>query len=311
MQTVKLFSGTSGLNTKIDPTRAPFSPEVGIPWLATAKNVMVDDSGRISRIKGYSKKLSGSFHSLYHGAGMTVAVTGDALSIIHQDFTRTPIRNITPHAQMSYVTVDGKIFYANGFEIGYIENELSAVWAYHGPRPGANTDREFSSPPIGDMVQHYKGRMLMAAGDTIWYSEPYDFSAFDYARNFLRFENRVTMILPVDSGIYVSDEKDLFFLHGDASKESFFVKRKLFALPAIKGTGVQCQGQIDMSNPEEPKVILGAGGMGVLFLNAIGICYGDGDGRLVNVSHNKIGLPKASSGCSFVDNGIFYTVLNP
>ena len=311
MQNLRLFTGSTGLNTRIDPARLMFDPESGIQELAAAVNVDVDDSGRVSRTKGYTKIATGSFHSLFCDKGPALVVTGDALCILNTDYTLTPLRNVTVGAKMTYAQVDDVVYYANGYETGKIQNELSYAWEYTGERVGPETDREFSSPPVGSIVRHYKGRMYVVQRQNVWYSEPYDHSAFDMARNLLPFESDVKMFCPMETGVYVSDSNHVYFLEGEAFKEDFFRKKPKLYYPAVPGTEDYVTGMLDLSDRNSPSMVPGVGQMYAVFVTTKGVCVGSPDGDIFNLTEAKIDYPVGASGCGIVLNNRYISMINP
>jgi hypothetical protein len=308
---LKLFSGATGLNTRVDPVRLMYDPETGIQDLAAAVNVDIDDSGRVSRVKGYTRVATGSYHSLFCDKDMALVVTGDALCILKSDYTLKPLRNVTAGARMSYAQVDDVIYYANGIEMGKVQNELSWAWEYAGERVGPETDREFQSPPLGNMVSHYNGRMYVIQRNNIWYSEPYDHSAFDMTRNLLPFESEVKMFLPMEKGVYVSDSNNVYFLEGDAFKERFFEKIPKLNYPAVPGTEDYVTGMLDLSDRSSPSMIAGVGQEYAVFVTTRGICVGSPEGDVFNMTEARVDLPVGSSGCGIVLNNRYISMINP
>ena len=66
---VTIFSGTTGLNTVVDPVRLPYDSNAGVSDLGVAVNIKIDDSGRPGRVDGFVSLESGGFHSLFCDGG--------------------------------------------------------------------------------------------------------------------------------------------------------------------------------------------------------------------------------------------------
>ena len=117
----RLFTGSTGLNNKIDPARLRYDSKTGVQELAACVNVEIDDARRVSRRKGCTKRVSGDCHSLWSDGADCMVVKDDALCVLHTDYSTTPIRSVTPGARVSYCQVDNVIYYANGFERGKVK----------------------------------------------------------------------------------------------------------------------------------------------------------------------------------------------
>jgi hypothetical protein len=71
-----------------------------------------------------------------------------------------------------------------------------------------------SPAPVGTVTAFWRGRVLVAASDTLWASRTHQHELFDLSRDFKRFPKPITLIQPVDNGLYVGTEGMLYFLAG-------------------------------------------------------------------------------------------------
>jgi len=298
-----LFTGTSGLNNVIDPTRLRFDPKTGISDLAIAHNVDIDDTGRPSRRGGFDlSDQTGEWHSLFCDGGSALGVSGDALALISQDLGGyTPLRNVTRGAKMRYCQVKDFIYYSNQREIGVVVNEVSQSWVgadYVGP----TTQRTFSDPPICKLLANYNGRMFLSVDTRVLYSEPYAYAWYDMARNWLPFRSEILMIAPVKDGIYFSDSHNIYFCQGNNPQD--FDKRVMATYPAIEDTNVTKEG-----------ASLKGGEFGfehyAMFSTTKGICAGFPSGLFINLTEKKLIFPSAKSGSAAIVQGKYMTLLNP
>ena len=206
MKLIPIFSGSSGLNTKIDPSRIRFNPETGVSDLSACVNIDIDDTGRISRRKGFTAtSRTESWHSLFSCGPYALGVSGNALAVLEPNMARTNIRNVTVGAKMSFVRdTDGTqdvIYYANGYEQGKVIDKLSYSWTandYVGP----TSRKEIYDPPIGHILEVRNLRMFIAEGSTLWYSEPGTLSQFRLAANYFGYQSRIKMIQAVSGGLW-------------------------------------------------------------------------------------------------------------
>jgi hypothetical protein len=307
MKLFPLFRGTVGLNNRIDPARIRFDQETFIQELAVAVNVVVDDSYRLTRRKGYAAtSITSSCHSLFPYRSVCMAVVGSNLCVLDDGLNSTTIATVNPDAHMSYETVSKLVYYCNGYDNGIINlNTMSrSNWSkvdedYIGPL----TSRQFFSPDVGYLVAYYKGRFYVITVDqgfpVVWYTEPNSQHWVDFAQNYLPFESRVRMFRPLRDGIFVSTESETFFLLGE-EPISGFEHVHVSDYPAIEGTDVIVPG----SRIRDGRII----GEAVIWTTEQGICMGASGGYFDNLTADKIKLTSGFNRGSAVYYDGTYTV---
>jgi len=283
---IRVLSRCLGLNNFGDPSTIKMDLSTGDYELSESLNVVIDN-GRPGRRKGYTRKNASAFHSLYALKDCMVGVTGNALSIIHRDYTTTAIRNVTTGARVRYQQVGDKLYYVNGFEIGYVLNQLSYSWSAATTYYGPTTQRVFSDPPIGELICLCKGRMYIAKGSYLWYSEPYAYNSFDFARNFIDFGSDIQMVAASDDTLFVSTNEKVLALSG-GGPEDFEIK-PVFSFPAIKGT------EVPFDFVKFP-IVDGLYGTGVIWVGTEGICVGGLKGFNTILTTKKVIIPDAKEG---------------
>lgn len=306
-KSIDIFKGSAGLDTKSDPARLKFSPKTGISDLAACLNIVIDDTGRISRRKGFTATdRTEAWHSLFSCGSYALGVSGNALAVLEPDVSKTNIRNVTTGAKMSYVRdTDGEqdvIYYCNGYEQGKIINKLSYSWTAD-DYVGATSRKELYNPPLGHLLAIRNLRMFIAEGSTLWYSEPNSLSQFRLAANYFAFPSRIKMIVALDAGLLVSDSESLYFMQGEIAPaiQEMPIQRKLAEYPAVENT----QAMIPGSRFGE-----GVPGVGVMFTATAGICFCSGAGELINVTERKITLPSGLTGSSLYRDGHYVVCID-
>ena len=231
---------TTGINNKVDPARIPYDPETGVTGLENCTDMLIDIAGGMSTRRGSDLVESGDFHSGYFLAdGSFYAVknrtTDSALYKVDPQpdgtVSVTGIRSgLTIGALMSYRLVDGKIYYMNGYERGVLSGDASDLWPTS-IWPDEDTADNFVDAPIGSHVDMLSGRFLIAVGKELQYTEAGFYGLMDGAINYRVFESEIILIVAVDTGVYVSDEKAVYFLDGRNPEE--WILLKVLDYPAI------------------------------------------------------------------------------
>ena len=309
-QLFKLLSAVTGLNTKVDPVRLEYDPKTGIEELAAAYNVDIDNTGRVSRRKGFTEQVSANCHSLFCDGGACLFITGDALCILHPDYTYTSLRNVQVDAVMRYEQVDDTVYYCNGWQIGRVLGGLSVSWVKADIDYGPETKKEFSDPPVGSDVAYFRGRMWIAEGDTVWYSEPFGFNLFNLASGYFKFDSKVLMIRAVRDGVYFSTETGTFFFRGRGDPKDF-LKISVASYPVVQYTDVKFHGKLVFPITGNAFIDTGSGEHSAMWMSEEGICYGGYDGTFANLSKDKLVLPSALTGSGLVYNDKYVGLFNP
>jgi hypothetical protein len=203
--------------------------------------------------------------------------------------------------------VDDVIYYCNGFERGYVFEGTSYGWnmpTYYGPE----TTREFTDPPIGTDLEYYAGRMFVVQGKVAFYSELFDISTFDL-KNYLPFDRELVMFKAVEDGIYASTDKDTFFLSGNDAKA--LTISKVADYPAVKWSEVKFVGRLSQQRGGDFTIFNKGGSMCLMWLSEQGICFGGPNGQFVNLTENKVSLPKSLTGCGFMYGHKYIGIMDP
>lgn len=72
-----------------------------------------------------------------------------------------------------------------------------------------------SPAPVGTLAAFWRGRVLVAQGSTLWATMPHAPHLLDMRRDFKQMGARITLIQPVDDGVYVGTDAGLSFLGGE------------------------------------------------------------------------------------------------
>lgn len=305
-----LFRATTGLNTRIDPARLRYDPESGVQELAVAYNIDIDDTGRISRRKGYTQRSAMAAHSLFAYKDLCFFVSGSALYMLHSDYSNTALMTVTPDARMSYAPVNEQVFFANGFEKGIFEDGSISAWELPSTFVGPDTTRTFVGPPTGSIIQYYRGRMYVVQANFVFYSEPYDFARFDLARNFFAVEHDIILFRALTDGFWIGTKTGMEFVAGAEPKE--FQRISISNVVPIQYSDVPFHGRFTITQDGLPMIDVSAADPSLLWLSTEGICYGGSTGNFYNLTRTKLAkLPAGRTGAGTVVDGRYIGLIDP
>jgi len=310
MKAVTLYTGTSGLNTVLDPQRLSQGTKnnPGLIELAVAVNVSIDDRGLVSLRNGDTIAQAGEFHSLFCNGGDAFIVkeqTVDAAIMqIGTDLSLTGVRSgLTKNKRMSWAQVNYDTYYSNGFQNGYVREGNSFNWpanTYHGP----DTNSNFVPAPIGNHIAFMPGGlMLIAEGPVLWIChEPFAFGLFNQRSGFVQFASDITMVCPVASGVFVSDATKTWFLRGTSWFD--FIQVQVANYPALEWS--LAHDSVDLKDAISDN----ATGFGRIWASPEGVCLGMDDGNMINLTDENIQYPNGhtSGACLVTESHILHTV---
>lgn len=139
---------------------------------------------------------------------------------------------------------------------------------------------EFMKPaPAGILPAFWRGRALIAKGQALFASRTHGWELFDLRRDYKYFDAPITLVQPVDAGIWVGTERELCFLAG--SKWDDLVRVVKAAGPVVLGSGVPVAGE---------HIIMGKGraqGQCMVCIASGWIVAGGPDGALIPLSVDR------------------------
>ena len=287
MNPITIFRGTTGLNTVDDPARIPIQ-ENGMADVAEIVNMIIDRSGRPMTRPGLSSLQAGSFHSLFCDGGDCFVIKDDSLYRVAVDGALQGIRSgLTAGRRTTYAQHGEHTYYSNGIERGRIKGGISYAWN-KGTYRGVDTARAFSGPISGDHMDIFSGRMFVSTGDTLYWSNLFDFDLYCKDRDYVRFHTDILFVRAVNAGLYVSTKNKVYFL--TPNEIGSFSPMVVTPYP-----GVEWSDTLSDISPSE----LGFDGAGQVaaWASREGVVLGLSTGLAININKNKIIYPEnATSG---------------
>lgn len=105
-----------------------------------------------------------------------------------------------------------------GGEVLYLSEQFSGAFSQfvvtRMPDGAQRTTQHLRPMPPGDFVRAHGGRLYVAAGDRVWFSEALRPHMHDPRHNFIQFVGRISFIEAVAGGLFVGDERGVWFLSG-------------------------------------------------------------------------------------------------
>jgi len=296
MDTIGSLGYFTGINNVDDAVRlAPMTVKLESAYktayqLTQANNVDIDNTYKIASRAGRTLLASAvDGHSLWSDGKACFYVDGTTFYQVMADFTTVVIRNVTPGLRMSYVVINDRVYYTNGAEFGFVKGMSN----YASVNPGI----EFKEPlPAGKFIDVFMGCIYMAVKNILYVSDPLcDY--YDVRTGYRMFADDITMVRAVDLGIYVSDKK-IWWLKGFANED--FERQDAYPEPAIPYT--------DIKFPSE--WMGGKGGDVAVWTGLDGICVGDNNGDVNNLTREKYVMPQRSRGTAYLrdNNGVKHYV---
>lgn len=138
--------------------------------------------------------------------------------------------------------------------------------------------------PAGQIVRWFNGSLLVASGNMLFISEPYAPGLYDPTRGYVPLPNRIAVVEPVESGVFVceeasSDNAKSYFLAGANPFDAQL--REVLPYGAVEGTGER--------SPREKKV---------WWFSARGVVAGTDTGEVTNIQEAAVAVGLAVRGAT-------------
>ena len=146
-------------------------------------------------------------------------------------------------------------------------------------------------PPVCTVMAFWRGRVLMAVGNVLYASLPNQWELCDPRRDFKQFSASITLIQPVDDGVYVGTSDELAFLSGDRFDNLAY--RQVIRGRVVLGSGVVVRGE---------RVKQGAGmgqGAAMLCLADRHIVAGFNGGGIIRMTEGRYAVDHAEVAATF------------
>lgn len=186
--------------------------------LRDALNVDVTGGGSIKTRPGFSLSVAGTdCHSLWSDPSIDFALYADAgvLKRLNSDGTTSVVRaNIGLATRVRFAVVYEAIFYTDGIVVGSYHPLSGPTPAWLDAQAATVGDQTLVPMPAGQQIAHHGGRLLVAVGSALIYSEPFQPTLRDEAKGFELFPAPITCLAAVEAGVFVVADKTYFIAGG-------------------------------------------------------------------------------------------------
>lgn len=196
------------------------------------------------------------------------------------------------YARVYCSTTDGSILFYSGIGILGSSYSINSTSTLVSPLKTFNLDKA----PLGSIVKYYKGRVYIASGNILWYSEPWQYEYFKLDSNYIEFPEDIVEVMPVEDGLWIGSDR-LYFLSGE--EPSTFRRVTKEVIRVVRGTSTLIPGSYTPSDGL-------SGGYKWIVSSDLGIFMLHSQGIATNLSSPNVSLDSADSGSSIFlqTNGI-------
>ena len=169
------------------------------------------------------------------------------------------------------------------------------------PKLGAPTQFRHMDPmPTGQYLGQWRGRLVVAQGRALRFSEAMAYHVHDPRHGFVQMPQRITFVAPVDGGLWVGQVDHVVFLRGTAPQELVF-ERKTSRAP-VPGSTVALAS-------DEAGEASGGGRAVVAWLSSVGFAMGTPDGAIIEPQAQRLRSIGATARSTVVQHGRLTTAL--
>jgi hypothetical protein len=168
--------------------------------------VNIDATGVVTRRKSWRLLDETHARDIFEYAGDVYAVLDNVLGLIKpEEFTAIA----TVSGPVSYTVVNDKLYYADS----------NRVASLRGGGLYVSIKLTLSPMPGGKFLNYWQGRLVVARGNSLVFSEPLSYGVTDKMRGSVSLGERIHWLAPLHSGIFVGTKRGVKFLAGSAPSE--------------------------------------------------------------------------------------------
>lgn len=142
-------------------------------------------------------------------------------------------------------TINVYLTAANGDDGFFAGSTTGSLFSYIGKNDALSVPCRtgyLSPAPAPTVTAFWRGRVLLAVGPVLYASRTNQWESFDFRRDFKQFSDDITLIQPVDGGVFVGTTTELAFLSGTEFDK--LVYKQVVAGRTVLGSGVAVRGEL-------------------------------------------------------------------
>lgn len=177
--------------------------------LADARNVDIDRTGAVTRRGAWAPIDDQPAHSLFEFDGRILGVVGGALGYLDPG-AFTVIGGAS--GPLHWTVLNGEAVFCSSDGVWAVRD--GAVAQLDGELLPTEEQLVLAPLPGGNWIEYWSGRLVLARGNTLIFSEPLRYGVYDQLRGFVQFEERVFWVAPMPTGLYVGLRNSVRWLAG-------------------------------------------------------------------------------------------------
>jgi hypothetical protein len=283
-------------------------------------NCDVESAGDLSRREGGTVITAGDVTSAWGNGADTYCVVNGLLYHLEGDLLAVVGNSPSLGDEVEFEQVNDVIAFSDNSTIGYIKDNVPYVvnspaettdildletWVKLTYPAGADADEsnlELDAFKLatfaGRCLTFFNGALYLAVDNFIFCTRTFNMASMDIRYNVVAgFRGAITMLKPVNDGLFVGTEDGVYFLAGDGVKGSGegvrgFRQTKVLPFGVIHGSSVKLAA--------EKAVDLGVDKGAVIWLTTNGVYAGSDGGRCKDLSKDRFAVPAATSSAAMI-----------
>ena len=186
--------------------------------LRDAFNVDLTQTGTVKTRRGYTLAHVGQdchslwaprdgAYGLYCDAGVIYRVDVAPDGAVSRVAVASGFGMVTP---VRYAQVNEAVYFTDGIAVGSFHPRTGPTPAWSSATARAVGDQALTPMPAGSCIAHHAGRLLVAVGSVLIYSEPFTPHLRDVSAGYEMFPAPITCIVAVEGGVFVMADQTYF-----------------------------------------------------------------------------------------------------
>ena len=199
---------TAGLVNAVDVHSIPADA------LSIAEDIDIDRDGVATTRKQWSLQDAEHYVSIFKYNTLTYAVRGTSprvLGVVGES-AFSAIANVV--APVAWTVLNEEPVYTDGEVIRIVRDGVAVALDAGYFKEDEEDEYQLVPLPGGSDIHYWQGRLVVARGNSLLWSESLRYGLHSATRNFVRFASKIMWTAPLPTGIYVGTRDNVYFLSG-------------------------------------------------------------------------------------------------